>query len=494
MLMRAAVLPCFVLGGMSLFSSAAAAEAGDHIRLGSGGEFVPSLSIAGVYRTNNYLTVGSRVSDDPDDAAVGGMHLNVRPQIALDFKSRAIEVGLNGGYDLRKYFQRGDGSDQDVDLTNLDRYRNFDAGLSLGILPEAVVGVNLDTGAQLVGRETEAVNSDDALLQQLVTRTLGTLAIRPGNAMQLDVGGVFETRSIKVPEGFAQQESDAPAANLNARTGAGIVSTFNWEFLPKTAFVADFERMYSRWDSNEIAASGPGVGDFAIRASDDGFVPCDASAGEDCFLPVPDGVFTTFNAGLRGRFTKKLVLGVVGGFTRATFDAGTVEAPLLNENGEAAGTRPMVDVDDSVKCGDRGAADGVNDELVGFPCSLNANVELRYDIRKNHRLTTGFLRETQPVFFTNYLNLNRIYVGYMGRLADRHTVNLSFDANRQNYRGQVNRDDWWYRARTDVGWGVQKWLVIDTGVWYTGRRSVNGEYGDVEYDDFNIHAGLTLTY
>jgi hypothetical protein len=489
MLMRAAVLPWFVLGGLTLQSSTAAAEAGDHIRLGSGGEFVPSLSIAGVYRTNNYLTMGDRVSDDPNDAAVGGMHLNVRPQLALDYKSRPIELGVSAGYDFRKYF---------VDnLENLDRYQNFDAGLSLGVLPEAVVGVNLDTGAQLVGRETEAVNSDDALLQQLVTRTIGTLAIRPGNAMQLDVGGVFETRSIKVPEGFVQQPGDAPSANLNARTGAGIVSTFNWEFLPKTAFVADFERMSSRWDSNEIAASGQGVGDFAIRAADGGFEPCDASganAGADCFLPVPDGVFTTFNAGIRGRFTKKLVLGAVAGFTRATFDATTVEAPIFNEDGGLSGSQPMTDVEDSAKCGDRGAADGVNDELVGFPCSLNANVELRYDIRKNHRLTTGFLRETQPVFFTNYLNLNRLYAGYSGRFADRHTVNVSFDANRQDYRGQVTRDDWWYRARTDVGWGIQKWLVIDTGVWYTGRRSVNGEYGNIEYDDFNIHGGLTLTY
>lgn len=101
MLMRAAVLPWFVLGGLTLQSSTAAAEAGDHIRLGSGGEFVPSLSIAGVYRTNNYLTMGDRVSDDPNDAAVGGMHLNVRPQLALDYKSRPIELGVSAGYDFR---------------------------------------------------------------------------------------------------------------------------------------------------------------------------------------------------------------------------------------------------------------------------------------------------------------------------------------------------------------------------------------------------------
>ena len=484
--MRAAVLPWFAFGALSLTANAAAAEPGDHIRLGSGGEFVPSLSVAGVYRTNNYLTVGSRFSDDPDDAAVGGLHLQVRPQFSIDYESRALELGVNGGYDFRKYV--------DEDLANLDRFRNFNAGLSMGILPQAVVGVNVTSGVQITGRETEAVNSEDALLQQLVSRNVATLSIRPGNAMELQAGGVFEARSITVPDGFVQQPGQPPSANLNARRGYGIVSNFSWEFLPKTAIVADFERVNSSWESNAISARGQGVGDFAIRATDDGFEPCDGINSADCFLPVPDGVFTSFNAGLRGRFTRKLILGAVVGFTRATFDATTVDAPLVADDGVPAGTRTMVDAEDTVKCGERGAADGVNDELIGFPCSLNGNLEIRYDLRENHRITTGFLRETQPVFFTNYLNLNRYYIGYVGKFADRHSLSVSFDANQQYYRGQVIRDDLWYRARTDMGWGVLKWLVIDTGVWYTGRRSANREYPNIEYDDFNIHAGFTLTY
>ncbi|MBO84937.1 MAG: hypothetical protein CL927_06235 [Deltaproteobacteria bacterium] len=486
MLMRAAVLPWFAFGALSLAANAAAAEPGDHIRLGSGGEFVPSLSVAGVYRTNNYLTVGSRFGDSEDDAAVGGAHLQVRPQFTIDYESRALELGVTGGYDFRKYFVEG--------LTNLDRFRNFNAGLSMGILPQGVVGVNLDSGVQITGRETEAVNSDDALLQQLVSRNEATLSVRPGNAMELQAGGVFEARSITVPEGFVQQPNGAPSANLNARRGYGVVSSFNWEFLPKTAIVADFERITTLWESNEISARGQGVGDFAIEASDGGFIPCDQVNGSDCFLPVPDGVFTSFHAGLRGRFTKKLVVGAVLGYTRATFDATTVEAPLLSEDGQPAGTQAMVDREDSAKCGQLGAAEGVNDELVGLPCALNGNFEVRYDIRPNHRITTGFLRDTQPVFFTNYLNLNRYYIGYLGTFADRHTMSVSFDANQQFYRGQVVRDDLWFRARTDFGWGVLKWLVIDTGVWYTGRRSADQAYPTIEYDDFNIHGGFTMTY
>ena len=207
MLMRAAVLPWFAFGALSLAANAAAAEPGDHIRLGSGGEFVPSLSVAGVYRTNNYLTVGSRFGDSEDDAAVGGAHLQVRPQFTIDYESRALELGVTGGYDFRKYFVEG--------LTNLDRFRNFNAGLSMGILPQGVVGVNLDSGVQITGRETEAVNSDDALLQQLVSRNEATLSVRPGNAMELQAGGVFEARSITVPEGFVQQPNGAPAKNTD---------------------------------------------------------------------------------------------------------------------------------------------------------------------------------------------------------------------------------------------------------------------------------------
>lgn len=497
MQMRAAVLPWVATGGLAVFAGVAEAGAGDHVRFGSGGEFTPSLSLAGVYRTNNYLTVGDRFGSDPEDAAVGGMHLNVRPQLSLDWKSRNLELGFDAGYDMRKYFRQ--------ELTNLDRYRNYDARIRMNILPQAIVGVKLDSGIQVTGRETEAVNSQDAYLQQLVFRNTGTITLRPGNAMELDVGGMFEVRDIKVPDGFVQTPGENPSASLNARQTGGIVSTFNWQFLPKTAIVAAFERSRSRWSSNEIAASGDGVGDFAIQYDPDSgsFEPCseaDVWGAADCFLPVPNGVFTTFNAGIRGRFTEKVVLGAILGFTRATFDSTTVGAPVFDQDVydatgeiELAERQAMAEAGDT-SCIDRGASDGVNDDLRGFPCSLNGNLEIRYDLRKNHTLTWGFLREAQPVFFTNYMNLNRYYVGYRGRFADRHSLTVSFDANQQFYRGQVIRDDLWFRTRADVGWGIQKWLVVDTGVWHTARRSADGAYSDIEYDDVNFHAGVTLTY
>ena len=480
MQMRAAVLPV-LLGATALFGNVAHAAAGDHIRFGNGGEFTPSLSLSGVYRTNNYLTVGSAFGDSDDDATVGGMHLNVRPGLALDLDSRAVILGVEAGYDMRKYFRE--------ELTNLDRYRNLNGRIQLVALPQAVVGFKVDTGITVSGRETQAVNAQDAYLQQLVSRNQATLTVRPGDAMEIDVGGVFELRTIKVPEGFATVDG-APTANLNSRAGSGLVSTFNWQFLPKTAIVAGFERLNSRWESNAIAASGQGVGTFAIEPGGSDFVLCDpddsATGSDDCFLPVPNGVFTTFDAGIRGRFTPRLVVGAVVGFTRATFDASTVAAP--------ASGAAMTDVEDTEGCGSRGDADGVNDELVGFPCMLNGNLEIAYEVADGHVITGGFLREAQPVFFTNYLNLNRYYVGYTGVFADRHAVSVALDANQQNYRGQVSRDDLWYRTRLDVGWGIQKWLTVDTGVWYTGRRSAGAEFPEIEYDDVNIHGGITLVY
>jgi len=480
MQMRAAVLP-MAMGAMALSANVAHAAAGDHIRFGNGGEFTPSLSIAGVYRTNNYLTVGSTFGETDEDAAVGGMHLNVRPGLALDLESRAVILGIDAGYDLRKYFRE--------ELTNLDRYQNANGRIQLVVLPQAVVGFKLDTGISVSGRETQAVNAQDAYLQQLVSRNQATLTVRPGDAMEIDVGGVFELRTIKVPEGFATVDG-APTANLNSRASSGLVSTFNWQFLPKTAIVAGFERMNSRWESNAIAASGQGVGTFAIEPGGGGFVMCDpddsGSGSDDCFLPVPNGVFTTFDAGIRGRFTPRLVLGAVVGFTRATFDASTVSSPQSNT--------AMTDTEDSDKCGAKGEADGVNDELVGFPCMLNGNIEIGYEVRDGHVFTVGFLREAQPVFFTNYLNLNRYYVGYVGKFADRHELSIGLDANQQDYRGQVTRDDLWFRTRGDMAWGIQKWLTIDTGVWYTGRRSAGGEFPEIEYDDINVHAGVTLVY
>jgi len=480
MQMRAAVLP-MVVGALALSTNVALAGAGDHIRFGNGGEFTPSLSIAGVYRTNNYLTVGSSFGDSDDDANVGGMHLNVRPNLALELESHAVILGVDAGYEMRKYFQE--------ELTNLDRFRNVNGQIQLVLLPKAVVGFKLNSGIVISGRETEAVNSQDAYLQQLVSRNQATLTVRPGDAMEIDVGGSFELRTIKVPEGFATVDG-APTANLNSRASSGVVSTFNWQFLPKTAVVAGFERFNSRWESNAIAASGEGVGTFAIEPGGAGFVMCDpsdaATGADDCFLPVPNGVFTSFNTGIRGRFTPRLVLGAVVGFTRATFDASTVEAPVSGVG--------MTEVEDIDKCGSKDDADGVNDDLVGFPCMLNGNVEIGYEVREGHVFTVGFLREAQPVFFTNYLNLNRYYVGYGGTVADRHRLSVGLDVNQQDYRGQVTRDDLWFRARTDVAWGIQKWLTIDTGVGYTGRRSVGGEFPEIEYDDINVHAGLTVEY
>lgn len=480
MQMRAAVLP-MVVGICSFSTNAAFADAGDHIRFGNGGEFTPSLSIAGVYRTNNYLTVGSSFGDSDEDATVGGMHLNVRPELALQLKSRAVILGVDAGYDVRKYFSE--------ELTNLDRYGNVNGQVQLVVLPEAFAGFKVDTGIVVSGRETEAVNSQDAYLQQLVSRNQATFTVRPGDAMEIDVGGSFELRTIKVPEGFATVDG-APTASLNSRLSSGLVSSFNWQFLPKTAIVAGFERFNSRWESNAIAASGEGVGSFAIEPGDSGFVPCDpsdaATGSDDCFLPVPNGTFTKFDAGIRGRFTPRLVLGVVVGFTRASFDSSTVQAPVSGAN--------MVELEDSDKCGDKGAADGVNDDLEGFPCMLNGNIELGYEVREGQTITVGFRREAQPVFFTNYLNLNRYYVGYVGTFADRHRLTTGFDLNQQDYRGQVTRDDLWFRARGDMAWGVQKWLSIDTGVWYTGRRSADGAFPEIEYDDINIHGGLTVQY
>jgi hypothetical protein len=485
------VIPVVLLGGLTLGHGPAWAGAGDHVRLGSGGELIPSLAVAGVYRTNNYLTVGERFGSDPADAAVGGLHVNIRPQLLLDWKSSALNVGLATGYEARKYINQ--------ELSNLDRFRNVNGRLKFGVLPESVVGANVDTSVVVTGRETEAINADDAYLQQMVFRTTGTVAIRPGAAMELNVGGSFEAKSITVPEGFVQNPGAAPTANLNARSAGGVLADFKWQFLPKTALVADFERYSTTWDSNQITAGGAGVGDFAIQADGAGAYtlcdPFDAAGDSDCFLPVPNGVFTSFNAGLRGRFTEKVVIGAVLGFTRADFDSTSVQAPLVDpDTGELSASQAMVETGDPAKCGETGAADGVNDDLRGFPCSLNANLEVRYDFRESQSLTAAFLRDSQPMFFTNYMNMNRYVVGYTGRFADRHVASLNFDFNQQFYRGQVVRDDLWYRARADVDWGLQPWLVLNTGVWYTARRSADKAYSSIEYDDINIHGGLTVSY
>lgn len=453
---------------MAAWSAEAAADPGDHIKV-AGGELTPSVSLMTTWRSNNYLTPGAAFSSEDRYRAIPGFSLQVSPALKLKTRSRYLHVDAGAIYDARKYFSE--------ELSNLDRFKNVNLGLGTVILPESVVGAKIGSTYRITGRETEAVNSDDAYLQQTMSRTQASLTVRPGSSMEIDVGGIFDIKDIDTPQPVDGNQQ----YSLNSSAGYGVLGTLSWKFFPKTALVASFERSTFSWDNNTNVlydrADGPvdtsrypGVLPFVIESDGKGV------------LYVPDGKLLHADGGIRGRFTDKLIIGAVLGFTRIIYDDALDGS--FNKEDRATGC-------DVPK---RGTQAAVEDDLVGFPCTLTGNFEVGYDITKDQRVTLGYLREHQDVFFTNYVTMNRTYLNYAGKVANRLQPAVGFEYNEQSYQGQVQRTDGWFRLRADLTWKAVPWMDLTGGTWYTGRRSIGGDFPEVEYDDVNIHMGAVFSY
>ena len=113
------------------FSSAAAAEPGDHIGTETV-QLIPSVSLFGHHRTNAYLqegTVGGGEEVTP------GTSLRIHPALKLTADGSDVLFELGAGYTARKYFQ--------ADVTNLDRFKDFDIRTRLILLRNAVVGLKV---------------------------------------------------------------------------------------------------------------------------------------------------------------------------------------------------------------------------------------------------------------------------------------------------------------------------------------------------------------
>jgi hypothetical protein len=422
----------------------AQAAPGDHVRFGSA-EFTPSLTLGATWRSNNYLSPGIIAAQSPQEedkfAVRPGTHLTVIPAIALDVDASRVKYGLTAFWEGRKFLK--------PELSNLDRWRNSGLRSQLAILPQAVVGVKLENGFNITGREADAVNSEDAYISQLTSANRLALTIRPGASMEIDVGGLFNAQRYDVPPGYLGGAN----ANLNNRLGYGAYSDFRWRFLPKTAIVARAEYERFDWAEQEVATNADGNTEVGGT------------------IDVYDGSSFLVEGGLRGRFTERLVIGAVVGYTGLYYQAPT---------------------EDTGGCSD--PSDGSSADLNGFPCALHGNVEVAVDITERQRIRTGYLRQHQDVFFTNYVTMDRVYLGYNGNYGKYVSLNLMGDYALQAYKGDVLRDDNWFRIRSDVTTHATAWMDVGVGVWYTGRRALDAAFATSEYDDVNVHGTIKVFY
>lgn len=438
-----------VLSSASVFAGVANAGPGDHVRTGNA-EIIPYLEVLGAYRTNVYLEEGTIGGGDPVQS---GSLLSFTPGLSMNISGDDATFRLEGEYNIREYLK--------ASQSNLDRYKNARLGVDLNLLPTSTLGLRLSDGLNISGRESEAINASDAYVQQLKNTAGGRVYLRPGSSMEFGLGGDLEYQDYNVPPSLNLQN----IANLNSRLAYGPALSYRWRFLPKTAIVADFQMRWFDWNDNFIDT----------RDASDTENISQVGTG----LGIADGRDWRVSAGLRGRFTSKLVLGVVAGYGQMVYDENSVVTDAANE-----------------LVGDPSEADpsqGFGIDLKGFPQGLLLSADAKYEASENHSFTFGYIKDFQDVFFTNFVAYGYAYGRYEGVFADRLGTTAEAGVRFEDYQGEVSRQDNLLRTRFDLSYFATSYLDINAGVWWVRRVSASGD-PSIEYDDLNVHLGATFTY
>lgn len=434
-------------------------------------DVTPALAVDTFYRSNLYLQEGAAGGGT---ATVSGAGLQFRPTLDLRTRSRQVWLDLGVGYTARLMFPKAydteaNGVRYDADgnvvpdVSNLNRFNFVDGRAALVILPESVIGLKVSDSASLTGRETEAVSATDAYLMLFRNQARGTLTIRPGSSLELDAGAEVDTQQYTLPEcdkdvGCSNIENTAA---LNNRLAYAGVADLTWKFFPKTAIVGSFEYGKFFWNNNFVNTQGDGLNPDQLGN----------------YLGIPDGTWWHVDAGLRGRFTEKLVLGAVVGYTNMTYDEATVDADGANQPDALP-----IDLD--------AAQAGYDADLKG----MTASVEAGFDLTENQRIVLSYGRDYQDVFFTNYVGFNRFTARYTGTAWKKFGYDLSAMYRREGYEGEVSRDDHFIRAGANLGYAVVDWMDVTGGVAWTRRASVGGTNPAIEFDDTYLSAGLLFHY
>jgi hypothetical protein len=450
----------------------ASGAAGDHVRLGNA-ELVPSLELGVQYRSNVYLVEGVASGGSPETS---GAFFRIQPSAELTLKSSDLILGTGFSWTGKKYFN--------PDLGNLNRWSDFTLGGRLEAFPSRTVGFKLTEALSYQGWETESatvpdaaqdgVDGDEGLQYQdadstynenayysrLNSVTGARVSVHPGGPLEVDAGGTFARALYKTP---AESSANDSSPFLNGRTSYGPNLEAKWRFFPKTAFVAGYEQVWFRWDDNFLDARG---GDGAE----------DVGVG----LGIPDGRLLRLTGGVRGRFTEKLLIGLVAGYGTAIYDEDTV---LVDAEGELAGEEEVDPV-----------AAGFASDLKGFPASLLVTANVQYTVQEGHLVSATFRRDFQDSMFTNYVAYNSASIGYQGTLSNGSKLGLSQGYRYENYVGEVARQDHLLNTALFATYPATRFLdIVGRGSW-ARRANADGAHRESEYDDFGAYLGLNLTY
>lgn len=420
---------------------------GDHIRAGNA-EIVPALELRTIRRSNLYLTEGT--STNADGATVGseeqsGTALRIHPSLTVGIEGDDTTLDFSVDYNAVKYFEEVH--------SNLDRYKDVELGLGFRTLNNAPVGLKLNERFNISGREMEAEYATDAYINHVMNHTSGRISLRPGSSLELDVGGHYTYDKYDVSAGSGREGSPA----LNSRVGYGPVADLKWRFFPKTAIVGSFSQTSFTWENNLVDTRGDGLTETDFGDS----------------LGIPNGTEWRTTLGLRGRFTEKLVLGLIGGYGQMDYDESSVTGQAVEGSANEQ---------------------GYDRDLKGFPEGMIAIVELGYHPVERQSVTMGYRKAFQDVYFTNFVDFHNAFLRYEGMFADRVGAKINLGYRYEQYLGEVTRDDHLVNINADLAYRATKFLDVTAGVGWKQRGSADGDHPDIEYDDTVLSLGLTATY
>lgn len=445
-------------------SPSAWAAPGDHIG-NDDVQLIPAIELGAMHRTNVYLQEGEAGGGVP---VTDGTALTVAPSLGIRAKNSDLAFTFDFLYEARKYLQS--------EVTNLDRFNTIDLGAGLQLFPEGKVGFRVGDRFSITGHEAEDETgiSDSAYQQHLLNDLGAYITVRPGGPLEVDVGGKLQVDQWNVPEEFKSSasnrdedlelESGLSGPGLNSRLGYGPALEGKWRFFPKTAVVADFNYQWFNWTDNVVDAQGDGISREEV--------------GD--YLAVPDGKMWRARAGLRGRVTPKLVVGVLAGFGQSLYSEDSVTEQAAELGIEGSG-----EFADSV---------GFGSDLKSFPAGLLAEVEAEYEMIDNQAVFLSYRRDFQDVYFTNYVSYDRAMLGYKGLFAERVGVELSGTYRYERYLGEVSRDDHLIKADLSGEYMVKDYLTVGIGTGWIRRASADQNHPEIEYDDVRFQGGVRFTY
>jgi len=450
--------------GCLLTIGVAQASPGDHIG-NENAQVIPALEVGVMHRTNPYLTEGVAGGGDP---VVGGTAVYIDPSIGVRAKNSDAVFHFDLLYDARKYLE--------ADVQNLDRFNNLRSKVGLELLPAAKVGLKLNDSFSIVGYEAE--DPDQVSVTAYQTHILndlgGAIGVHPGGPLEVDAGGKVTVDQWNVPPEFKSNagdrttdvavESGLTGPGLNTRLAYGPTLDGKWRFFPKTAVVANFTYQVFRWQDNVLDAQGDGVSREEV--------------GD--FLGIPSGHYWKAKAGLQGRVTEKLTVGLLAGFGQDYYNEDSVSAQAdtlgIGGNSEFDGTA------------------GYATDLKKFPAGVLAQVEGKYAFAKDQSFILSYARDFQDVYFTNYVDYDRVLGEYDGLFAERFGLQVSGVYRYERYVGEVSRNDHFVKVGLDTSYKVKRYLDLDLGGGWARRGSADGQHPEIEYDDVRVQGGVRFTY